>query len=38
MTVWGQVDWSEPVVAGSQAAIVAIAMGVGGSVGDILPE
>jgi hypothetical protein len=38
LTVWGQVDWSEPVVAGSQAAIVAIAMGVGGSVGDILPE
>lgn len=38
LTVWGQVDWSEPVVAGSQAAVVAIAMGVGGSVGDILPE
>lgn len=38
LTVWGQVDWSEPMVAGSQTALVAIAMGVGGSVGDILPE
>lgn len=38
LTVWGQVDWSDPMVAGSQTAIVAIAMGVGASVGDILPE
>ncbi len=38
LTIWGQVDWSDPMVAGSQATLVAIAMGVGGSVGDILPE
>jgi uncharacterized membrane protein len=38
LTIWGQIDWSDPVVAGSQTAVVAIAMGVGGSVGDILPE
>lgn len=38
LTIWGQIDWNEPMVAGSQAALVAIAMGVGGSVGDILPE
>ena len=37
LTVWGQVDWSDPMVAGSQTTLVAIAMGVGGSVGDILP-
>ena len=38
VTIWGQVDWTEPVVAASQTAVVAIAMGVGASVGDILPE
>jgi hypothetical protein len=38
LTVWGQVDWSDPVVAGSQTTVVAIAMGVGASLGDILPE
>jgi len=38
LTVWGQVDWSEPTVAVGQATVVAIAMGVGASVGDILPE
>jgi len=38
LTVWGQVDWSNPRIAAGQAAVVAIAMGVGGSVGDVLPE
>lgn len=38
MTVWGRVSWSEPMVAGSQTLLVGIVMGVGASLGDILPE
>ena len=38
MTGWGRVSWGEPMVAGGQTLLVAIAMSVGASVGDILPE
>ena len=38
MTVWGRVSWSEPMVAGSQTLLIGIVMGVGASLGDILPE
>ena len=38
LTIWGRVAWSDPSVAASQSAVVAIAMGVGASLGDILPE
>jgi uncharacterized membrane protein len=37
MTVWGRVDWSQPVVAGSQTLVTAVVMAVGASLGDILP-
>jgi uncharacterized membrane protein len=38
MTVWGRVDWTTPVVAGSQTLVTAVVMAVGASLGDILPE
>jgi len=38
MTGWGRVSWSEPAVAGGQTLLVAIAMSIGASIGDILPE
>lgn len=37
MTVWGRVDWSEPVVAFSQCAFTFVAMSIGAALGDILP-
>jgi uncharacterized membrane protein len=37
-TIWGQIEWDQPMVAAGQATVIAIAMGVGASVGDILPE
>lgn len=38
MTVWGRGSWNEPMVAGSQALLIGIVMGVGASLGDILSE
>ena len=38
MTIWGRVTWGEPMVAGSQTLLIAIVMGVGAALGDILPE
>lgn len=38
MTMWGTVDWSDPVVAASQTLVTAVVMSVGASLGDVLPE
>ena len=38
MMVWGRVSWSEPMVAGSQALLIGIVMGVGACLGDLLSE
>ncbi|MES3517579.1 MAG: DUF2391 family protein [Natronomonas sp.] len=38
MTMWGRVDWSDPLVAGGQTLIVAVVAAVGASIGDVLPE
>jgi len=38
MTILGRVSWSNPMVAGSQTLLIGIVMGVGASLGDILPE
>lgn len=38
MTAWGRVDWASPMVAASQCLVTSIAMAVGASLGDILPE
>ena len=37
MTIWGRVDWAEPIVAFSQVAVVFVGMGIGAALGDILP-
>jgi uncharacterized membrane protein len=37
MTAWGRVDWSDPVLAGSQATVCFVAMAIGAALGDILP-
>ncbi|OUJ19110.1 putative membrane protein [Methanonatronarchaeum thermophilum] len=37
MTVWGRVDWSEPMVALSQCAFTFVAMAIGAALADILP-
>jgi hypothetical protein len=38
LTVWGRVDWADPVVATGQTTVTAIIMAVGASLGDVLPE
>ena len=38
MSGWGRVSWSDPMLAGGQTLLVGIAMSVGASLGDILPE
>ncbi|MFC6716309.1 DUF2391 family protein [Natrialbaceae archaeon GCM10025810] len=37
MTLWGRISWDDPWVNVCQVSIVATAMAVGGSLGDILP-
>ena len=37
MTVWGRVDWRQPVVALAQVVVVFVGMAIGGALGDILP-
>ncbi|MFB6117984.1 hypothetical protein [Halosegnis sp.] len=37
MTIWGRVDWAEPLVATSQCLVTAVVMAVGASLGDVLP-
>ncbi|WGI17435.1 DUF2391 family protein [Methanonatronarchaeum sp. AMET-Sl] len=37
MTVWGRVDWSEPMIAFSQCAFTFVAMSIGAALADILP-
>lgn len=36
-TAWGRVDWTEPTVALAQVTVAAVAMAIGGALGDILP-
>ncbi|QSX00970.1 DUF2391 family protein [Haloterrigena alkaliphila] len=38
MTLWGRVTWEEPWVNLCQVSVVFVAMAIGGSLGDILPE
>lgn len=38
MAGWGRVDWSEPSVAWSQVAFVAVIMSIGAAISDILPS
>ncbi|QLH77788.1 hypothetical protein HZS55_10945 [Halosimplex rubrum] len=38
MTLWRRVDWSQPEVAAAQCLVTAVVMGVGASLGDVLPE
>ncbi|WP_254765977.1 DUF2391 family protein [Salinilacihabitans rarus] len=38
MTLWGRVTWADPWVDLCSVSVVATAMAVGGSIGDLLPE
>lgn len=38
MTVWGRVSWADPWLATCQVTVVAVVMGLGGAIGDIVPE
>jgi len=38
LTAWGRVSWAEPTVAVGQTLVVWVVMGVGASLGDVLPE
>ena len=37
MTVWGRVDWANPMIATAQSVVTSIVMAVGASLGDVLP-
>jgi uncharacterized membrane protein len=38
VTLWGRVDWATPWVAACQTLVVGVVMGVGATLGDIIPE